>query len=332
MAPKRTFSVIVPVYNVAHFLPQCIDSVLNQNFNDFELILVNDGSTDDSLLVCTNYQAKDNRIIVINQENNGASAARNNGISKANGEYLLFVDSDDFIESENLFQKIHHAIQNNGAEVILFGGKNYNMSNGNTSISRGNYDLNIISERHFLKTLTYLIHHKLFPGSAWIYAVKASVIQAHNIRFRTNIIAEDIDWNTKVFSAVSSIDAVNDVYYMYRKNQVNSVTGTAGIKGVNSILVILEEWLPKLQSNPTALNRLLLHNLAYYYFTSLVLYAKIEEKDKQDIRPRMKKCFTVTQYALTKPLKLLRSICQIFGIDFTASMVSKAYALKERYM
>lgn len=332
MAPKRTFSIVVPVYNTAQFLPQCIESVLNQNYIDFELILVNDGSTDNSGSICNAYQAKDERIIVINQENGGLSAARNSGIKNANGEYLLFVDSDDYIESEDLFLKINQAIGKSGAEVILYGSKNYNTINGKISISRGNYDLNSFSENHFLTTLNYLMQHKLFPGSAWIYAVKNSVVQEHNIRFRINILAEDIDWNTKVFSAISSIDAVNDVYYMYRKNQVNSLTGKGGKKSVDSILLTLEEWLPKLQSDPTPLNRLLLHNLAYYYFTSLVLYAKIEGKDKLDMRPRMKKCFTVTQYALTKPLKLLRSICQIFGIDFTASMVSKAYALKERYM
>ena len=91
-------SIIVPVYNTEPYLEQCLDSIINQTLEDIEIICVNDGSTDNSLSVLEEYASKDNRIKIINQENEGPGFARNNGLKSVNGEYVLFVDSDDWIE------------------------------------------------------------------------------------------------------------------------------------------------------------------------------------------------------------------------------------------
>lgn len=95
-------SIIVPVYNVEKYLRKCIDSILNQTFKDFELILIDDGSTDESGKICDEYNLKDNRIKVIHKENGGLSSARNAGLDIAQGEYIGFVDSDDWIESDQI--------------------------------------------------------------------------------------------------------------------------------------------------------------------------------------------------------------------------------------
>ena len=97
--PDPKISVVVPVFNVEDYLCACIESIINQSFRDLEIILVNDGSTDSSLDICNTFSARDQRITVINQKNTGLSGARNSGIKAARGEYILFVDSDDFIEN-----------------------------------------------------------------------------------------------------------------------------------------------------------------------------------------------------------------------------------------
>ena len=94
--------MIVPVYNVEKYLPQCIDSILAQTYTDFELIIVDDGSTDRSGQICDEYKDKDSRVYVVHQENRGVSAARNAGIDMAKGEYIAFVDSDDVIHNQML--------------------------------------------------------------------------------------------------------------------------------------------------------------------------------------------------------------------------------------
>ena len=100
------FSIIIPVYNVINYLPKCMSSVLCQSFNGYEIILVDDGSTDGSGKLCDQYAEKDNRIKVIHQENQGLSAARNAGIQIATGEFFLLLDSDDFYEQNNLLERI----------------------------------------------------------------------------------------------------------------------------------------------------------------------------------------------------------------------------------
>lgn len=324
------FSLIVPVYNVERYLPQCIESVLAQDFTDFELILVNDGSPDGSLAVCQKYAAADARVKVIDKPNGGASTARNSGISAATGNYLLFVDSDDYIESRNLLREVYKAIQRNHADIVLYNGKNYNMLNGKTSIQRGNYDLAQIKPDDYLSTVKYLVEHGQFPGSAWIFAIKADVVKANRLTFRTGIIAEDIDWCAKVFKAASSIDAVNAVYYAYRKNQSASVSNTAGLKGVNSILSIIEEWQPKLESANDKLSNLLLHNLGYYFFTSFVAYSKLDKAARATVRERLKKSFPVTKYVRHTKLKVLRLMCQILGIETAARLSAAIYRRKEK--
>ncbi|MGL4973269.1 MAG: glycosyltransferase family 2 protein, partial [Culicoidibacterales bacterium] len=113
-------SVIVPVYNVAQYLPKCLDSIVNQTYKNLEIILVNDGSTDDSLEIIYDYAKKDPRIIVIDQENQGQSVARNKALVKAKGRYTIFLDSDDYIEEIAIFILVKQ-IQKLNAEMIIFG-------------------------------------------------------------------------------------------------------------------------------------------------------------------------------------------------------------------
>lgn len=104
-------SIIIPVYNATQHLNQCLDSILNQDFNDFELLLINDGSTDTSGEICDDYAGKDKRIKVFHQNNAGVSAARNKGIENANGEWITFMDSDDYIQ-KNYFEILNTAPDN----------------------------------------------------------------------------------------------------------------------------------------------------------------------------------------------------------------------------
>lgn len=111
-------TVIVPVYNVEKYLHRCIDSILNQTFKDFELILVNDGSTDNSAQICEEYSQKDKRIKVIHKQNGGLSSARNVGLDIAEGEYIGFVDSDDYI-SHNMFNELYQKIRKHNADLAI---------------------------------------------------------------------------------------------------------------------------------------------------------------------------------------------------------------------
>ena len=114
---NQTISVIVPVYNVAQYLPQCVDSILSQDYGDLEVILVDDGSTDDSGRICDQYAEKDSRVRVIHQKNGGAAAAKNAGLRMAAGDYLAFADSDDYLEP-GAYGFLMKTIQETGADAV----------------------------------------------------------------------------------------------------------------------------------------------------------------------------------------------------------------------
>ena len=109
-------SIIVPVYNVEKYISKCIESLINQTYNNIEIIIINDGSVDKTKTICEQFAHKDGRIILINTENKGVSHARNIGIKKAKGDYIGFVDSDDFIEKE-MYEKLIYNARENNAEI-----------------------------------------------------------------------------------------------------------------------------------------------------------------------------------------------------------------------
>ena len=133
-------SIVVPVYNVEKYITRCLDSILNQTYTNFELILINDGSTDSSGKICEDYQSRESRITVLNQENQGLSAARNEGIEIAQGKYITFIDSDDYVYPKYL-EKLLNAIIEHKADISLCGSERFTETIGN------NIHKNIIGEK-----------------------------------------------------------------------------------------------------------------------------------------------------------------------------------------
>lgn len=118
MSNDKLISVIIPVYNVERYLKRCLDSVTNQTYKNLEIILINDGSTDSSGSICNEYAKKDNRIITIHKKNGGVSSARNKGIEIAKGEYIGFIDSDDYVES-NMYQELYNEAIRSDADIVM---------------------------------------------------------------------------------------------------------------------------------------------------------------------------------------------------------------------
>ena len=113
-------TIIIPVYNVEKYLPKCLDSIINQTYNHLEIIIVDDGSKDSSGLICDEYALKDQRIKVLHKKNGGLSSARNAGLDIAKGDYIMFVDSDDYVESHYCEVPLKHALEKN-VRIVSFG-------------------------------------------------------------------------------------------------------------------------------------------------------------------------------------------------------------------
>ncbi len=203
-------SIIVPVYNAEKYLNRCIESVLNQTYQNIELILINDGSTDNSLNICLEYANTDNRIVVVNQENLGVAVARNKGIDEATGEYIMFLDSDDWYDANYvlyLYQSIIKADLSIGSLLKVF-------DNGETSYIR----INEIDVNRFC----WPILEGLYI-SCYRCIFKTEIIKQNYIKFTPNCrTGEDQEFTFKYMIHTKNITFNDDAVYNYYINQ-NSV-------------------------------------------------------------------------------------------------------------
>lgn len=314
-------SVIIPIYNVEHYLQKCVDSVLRQNFPGIEVILVDDGSSDSCPRICDDYALKDSRVKVIHKINGGVSDARNVGIDFAKGEYLMFLDSDDYWENEYSLFTLIQAIKGRSADVILYGSKDFYSSNGHVKISRTGYNVGFLNKHSIGECVKELFEHKLFPGSAWILAVRRRILLDNKIYFVKGIKAEDYDWLINLFLHIRTIDAINDPFYIYVKERSGSITNTSDINSIHSLMFIVDKWFPVLIRDRSLRNIYFLNLLAFIYLTSLVTYCKLSDNQKLEILPEMRKREYIINYAVVKKVKVLSLIYKLLGIRLMAYLI-----------
>ncbi|HHV97617.1 MAG TPA: glycosyltransferase [Clostridiaceae bacterium] len=202
-------SVIVPIYNAEKYLPQCIESILSQTYKNLEIILINDGSTDNSLSICNYYKSLDNRIIVIDKPNEGVSATRNLGIKLAKGDYISFVDGDDYIEP-NMYEVLLTQIENDKSQLCAMISYTIN----SFEKYKSGYENKVINGNEALKHLLLL----RFPTSVWAYLYSKDIIK--NQYFNSEIhFFEDFEFNYRILSEASRISMCNQRLYNYRSHE-----------------------------------------------------------------------------------------------------------------
>lgn len=212
-------SVIVPVYNVENFIEKTLSSICNQTFSDLEIILIDDGSKDQSGEICDQYAKKDSRIRVIHQENQGITKTRNTGIQLASGDYLCFVDSDDWI-SENFISVLVAASDRNKADIAF---TNHSIVNHNQCSYRDDYHQSIYAEPAEKNELLCQIFFPAVHGKIY----RRSSLMNREITFLVqkgyNGFAEDILFNFEALNGAEKLIFVPEEYYFYNRDNPNSV-------------------------------------------------------------------------------------------------------------
>ncbi len=210
-------SVVVPVYNASQYLPKCIESILSQSFQDFELILVNDGSTDDSLDICKKYEKFDDRIIVVSQTNGGVSKARNRGLDVAKGEWVAFADADDYFLDDAL-SILYERAMHTGADLVLANA--LKLKNGN------------LTKMHKLKNEVLpnaIISIKHF--ALWGYLFNTDIIRKYRLRFIEGLAySEDRLFIYQMARHCKTIAFCNKPIYVYRINETSACSSQDGVR------------------------------------------------------------------------------------------------------
>ena len=213
-----TFSIIIPVYNAEKYLAQCLDSILTQSYPDFEIILVNDGSPDNSQVIIDRYvQMHPGKITALVKENGGAADARNVGIAHATGDYLVFVDADDYISPE-LLAKLAASLEHSPADVIRYAIQIVYEDGRNGEVLYAPAMEGVSGE----VALEKLIDHKQYFDAACFCAIRRAYWQANDFRFATGHMLEDFGLIPELIMKASSFSAIEHVGYFYVQSS-NSV-------------------------------------------------------------------------------------------------------------
>lgn len=258
-------SVIIPVYNVERYLNQCIDSVVSQTYHNLEIILVDDGSSDNSGEICDKYAAKDNRIVVIHKTNGGLSDARNAGIKIAKGKYIGFVDSDDWIDSE-MYDQLMTSISNSNSDIAICGlyREYLNKTAYNEILDCGSFSSQVALGK--LIDNTDIHDHactKLFKTELW-----------NNIEFPVGKYYEDILTTYKLFAKAKKVSAIKNCLYHYRQRQgsiVRNGFNDTRFAYINAVESLLND--PLLKTNYKSLLEIRLLKVKYQLLWEFFLYS-----------------------------------------------------------
>ena len=228
MEKEMTVSVIIPVYNVEKYLCECIDSVLSQTYPFFEIILVNDGSTDSSGAICDSYAQKDKRITVVNIKNSGPSIARNEGLSCAKGDFVYFLDSDDFIK-KNALEELVNTAEQNRADLVFFDAVSF--ADDGSDVRQGYRIKRKYEPANGMKILTELYDSGDYHCSVVLLFLRKNLIDDNRLKFlETAFCSEDMLFSYKAFCSAEKAVQCNKTLY-HRRCRPDSIVTSKKSKG-----------------------------------------------------------------------------------------------------
>lgn len=252
---NNLISVIIPVYNVKQYIERCIDSVLNQTYKNIEIILVDDGSNDGCNEICNMYAEKDKRIKVVHIKNSGVSNARNLGIRLANGDFITFVDADDYIDT-SCIEKMYKLCKDEQCDIGIVGTLENNELTNKTNTSGESIDM-VLSAENALKEM---LNEKYYYGNVWGKIYKTDIWK--NVHFNEDtVIGEDMEVLYKVLLKSNKVKInTNERLYYYTKNRNDSATKSNYNKNWEKEIAICENILKDCRENhkdvfPFALKR-----------------------------------------------------------------------------
>lgn len=239
-APK--VSVLMPAYNTAPYLKEAVNSILNQTLKEMELIIVDDGSTDNTLEIIQDFALRDSRIKYYHQENKGLSMTRNYALSKATGEYVYFMDSDDILVNTAL-ESCYNRASTEGLEIVTFDADSFTETGafGLSNISyirKGRIDESVHSG---IDMALLLVGRDLFRSSACLLFIKRSLLTRSHLRFYPGIIHEDELFTPLLFINARRVSYIPQVFFLRRVRENSIMTGNFSQKNINGYFTVVRE-------------------------------------------------------------------------------------------
>ncbi|NCC34068.1 MAG: glycosyltransferase family 2 protein, partial [Chloroflexia bacterium] len=232
-----TVSVVIPVYNVERYIAQCVESVLSQTMQDLEVILVDDGSPDACPQIADDFAARDPRVTVVHQQNQGLSGARNSGLHRARGQLVMFLDSDDYWEGEGSLARCVAAFDERPElDVLFFDALRYYEATGERVFGDVVWDRDRVAGASETEVLRYMVECGDVRPSACTKVIRRQFLIDNELDFKTGVFSEDVEWFFRLITHPATYDYLPLAFYMYRKNRAGSITNTIGAPNVGDVV------------------------------------------------------------------------------------------------
>lgn len=318
-------SVIVPVYGVEKYLPQCAASVLGQSFRNLELILVDDGSPDRCPEICDKLVGEDPRVRVIHKANGGLSDARNAGLEQAVGEYLLFLDGDDYWDDENALQRLYERVNATKADILNFSYKKVYEDFGKEVPYFCTPDMPLGID--ISAQLDYLADHGLFIASACNKLIRRKLLDG--IWFEKGVYSEDITWTLDVVKKASVIDYVCENFYCYRQRS-RSITHVPNNKRCGDLAKAILGSIERTERADEQFQKLFRAYSAFQYGTFILVQAQAGTYQGEWISRLASHKGILKYHSRNRKLLCLRMGSMVFGYRGLCRMVRTVYGFIKR--
>lgn len=306
-------SFIIPIYKVEKYVDQCIQSILVQSYKNFEILLVDDGSPDNCPILCDLWAKKDSRIKVFHKPNGGLSDARNFGLQHADGDYVVFIDGDDFWRHDDLGKFVRVAYEN--PEVDFIGFNCYYYYSDTEKYTPWVRYSNIISKTTDKNTaICELVMSGTFPMSAWSKFIKRKFLLDNQLFFVKGQTAEDIPWFINVLDKCNRCMFLNEYTYAYRQNVAGSITRTSSEKSFNCLFDIFKTELNEIEYRSFSIEaKNALRSFLAYEFCILLA----SQFNQGLVRKELYRYKYILSYTLNPKVFRVSKVYRIFGIRIT---------------
>lgn len=320
--PEIRFSIVIPIYMVEKYLRSCVDSVLSQTYKNIEVILVDDGSPDGCNVICDNYAKSDERVRVIHKENGGLSSARNAGLELARGEYVIFLDSDDFYLESNFLEKAHDLISNHPCEAVFFKRRKYLESNGVFLPAPPPYHDSWYGQ-NCSQILLSLAKDDTLEANASMKITRRDFLLENELYFKDGLMSEDVEWFFRYAMHLKSVSLLDGAPYCYRIRK-DSISHSITPKNINDLYYSISAYSDSIRNSGIECGAALLSYMSYQYYIVLGLCSEFMTGVQKSIF--IKKCRQykwLADYSLSPKTKRCSFLVKTLGIKISSIILGK---------
>lgn len=318
------FSVVIPVYKVEEYLDQCVQSVVEQTYRRLEILLVDDGSPDRCGAMCDDWAKKDDRIRVIHQENGGLSDARNTGIRHAGGDYVLFLDSDDWWEQNTVLETLAKQLEKTPVDVLT-----YNYRKSVDGVPQPAYFDEQIPSHDTPVDIAAMVQKDLWVCSSWNKAVRFSLFEQGDLFFRKGITSEDMDWSLRLALKAGTFAFVNCCVLAYRQRSM-SITHSVSKKSVVTLRDNIACCIELLKKAGKDMEDCLNPYVAYLFATLIHNVASLPRGERKDFTADLKAMKYLLACSGNPKVRLIHRCSRLMGLSGTMMLLRLRTRLQTR--